>query len=228
MPKTKRISWKRASRFAKKYPTGRRKTFRRSKPKSKISNFHRFHRYGTTDTRVTTTNASETSFAEHFQFDQITAYTEFTSLFDTYRIDGVLLKFQLISNPDATYSTASGTALNTGNYYPKLWYCVDYDDANPLTLSAMKERGNVKCRVLRPNSFLNILIRPNILSLIYRTNLTSGYAPKPRCWIDAANVDVPHYAFKFIIESPFISTGIPNQFIVREERKFYFSVKGVI
>lgn len=206
---------------------GPRRGIRRSKRKTKVGmRAHKFSRYGANSTYTVTAGTSESDFGQHFTFDQINGYTEFTSLFDRYRIDCVVLKFQLITNPDAAYQPASTATANPGNYYPKLWWCFDRDDANPINLAAMKERGNAKCKVLRPNQMISIVIRPNILSLTYRTALTSGYVPKPRQFIDALNADVPHYGFKHIIEHPF-TTATANQYIVNMDRKFYFTMKDL-
>lgn len=199
----------------------------RSKRRTKVGmRAHKFSRYGASSTYAVTAGTAESDYGQHFTFDQINAYTEFTSLFDRYRIDCVVLKFQLITNPDAAYQPGSTATANPGNYYPKLWWCFDRDDANPINLAAMKERGNAKCKVLRPNQMISVVIRPNILSLTYRTALTSGYVPKPRQFIDALNADVPHYGFKHIIEHPFTS-ATANQYIVNMDRKFYFTMKDL-
>lgn len=229
MPKRVRnVSWSAAAKFARKNPTGRRKTksLRRSKRRrTKVGmRGHRFSRYGNSTTYSMVAGNTEADFGQHFTFDQITNYTEFSSLFDRYRIDCVVLKFQLLTNPDSDYAPANTTVANAANYYPKLWYCSDCDDANPITLSQMKERGNAKCRVLRPNQVLTVVVRPNILSLTYRTALASGYSPKYRAFLDATNTDVPHYAFKHIIDSTFAAAAA-NQFVVQLDRKFYFTMR---
>lgn len=203
----------------------RRKRLRFSKiPRPPMT--HSFSRYGNSTTYTMAIGNTEADFGQHFTFDQIINYAEFSSLFDRYRIDKVVLKFQLMSNPDANYAPANTAVLNATNYFPKLWYCTDTDDANAITLAQMKERGNCKCVILRPNKVITVAFSPNILSLTYRTALGSGYSPSPGIFVDATNTDVPYYAFKHVIDSTFAAVAA-NQFVVQLDRQFFFTMRDV-
>jgi len=203
-----------------KAPTLRRRGFQ-------IKGTHSFHRYATTSTNYVVPNlTTELDVGMHFTLDEIVNVAEFTALFDRYKITGILLKFQLINNPDAEFVPSSTTTLAATNYYPKLWYCFDPDDANPLTLTQIKERENVKCRVLKPNSTINFFVKPAVLLQTYRTALTTGYAPKFDTYIDCGQADLPHYGVKFVIDT---LAGVQNTngFGVRLEKKFFFTMKDV-
>jgi len=203
---------------------GRRPKIRRSKKAS--LNTHRFSRWTAATDYAVSTGTTERDVGMHFTFDEMINYNEFTNLFDRYRIDRVILKFQLLANPDSDHIINNTAAANSLNFYPKLWWIKDYDDGNADTIASLKERVGVKCRVLRPNSMISIAVKPSILSLTYRTALASGYAPRWNQWIDAVNTDVPHYGLKFCIDT----NGYTNAtygFTMRLEKKIYFTMKDV-
>ncbi len=55
------------------------------------------------------------------KFNDPVAHGEFNNLFETYRIDKIIMIFQLISNPDAYAVTKVATAGNPSNWFPKTW-----------------------------------------------------------------------------------------------------------
>lgn len=182
---------------------------------------HRFTRYGgSAKTIQTTTEYDDT---EVFTFNTIASYPEFSSLFDRYMITGVKVMFQLLTVPEDNYAIGSTSVANASNWYPKLWYCPDYDNDTAETVAMLKERIPTKCVILKPNKMVSVMVRPAILSQTYRTALTTGYSPAWNKWIDAANVDVPHYGLKYAIDLDGIGTA--TNFTVRIERKFYFTMK---
>ena len=111
--------------------TGRR--IRMSRGRIGSLNVHRYRRWAATDQRLSGTTGA--GFADTFMLNKLPNYTEFDTLYDRYMITTVVVKIQLISNPDASYFPANTTTLNADNYYPKLWYYPDYDDDTaPTTL----------------------------------------------------------------------------------------------
>lgn len=171
----------------------------------------------------------ETDYAQNFMFNQIKAYSEFSQLYDRYRITCVQLQVSMVNNPDA-FLLPNGPLnnQNVNNIYPKFWYVRDYDDNSPLSLDALRERAMVKCILLRPNKIFKINVRPAILAQTYRTLATTGYAPKWKQWIDMAQTDVPHYGIKyaFDFQNQSIDTLKPYKF--RIEFKYFFTCKNVL
>lgn len=223
MPKRARSSSKTARRPKRR---GMRRTgiVRRSKRNLNFRGKHNFTRY-TAAVQYQCALANEHDVGMHFAFDQMINYGEFTVLFDRYCINRVTLTFQLVNNPDAGTAMNLTTPLNSLNYYPKIWYVYDSDDANPLTLSQIKERESVKCRILRPNAVVKINVRPAVLLQTYRTALTTGYAPKWGQYIDCGQPEVPHYGLKFVIDM--IGNVPAANFYVRQEAKYHFTLKDV-
>lgn len=202
---------------------------RRSKYSKAISQ-HVYSRYATTPTDFDVSGI-EYDFAETFQFGNIKGYTEFNNLYDRYRITCVQLQITLITNPNATWvlNAAPTPGLANGtNWFPKFWYCRDYDDSVPINVAAMRERSNVKNFVLRPNKEYKINVRPAILNQTYRTELSTGYSPHWKQWIDMVDDNVPHYGLKWCIDTQGIDPSDTYPFKLRVERKYFFTCKDVL
>jgi len=223
----------------KKYSSRRQRRVKRG-----IMTSYRFHRWitgfatgnnGTGNTYdsgtsvITCTAANSTAaFTQWFQFDHIPNYTEFVNLFDSYMITGVMLQIKMIDSPDSInqVNTAPTANFNSNNFYPTIWYVADHDDTNSPTLAAIKEFEKVRHKVLRPNQELNIMLRPTVLQQVYRTSLTTGYSTAgKRQWLDLANVDIPHFGFKSVIDFEGVSPASTFKFKVNA--KYFFSCKSV-
>jgi hypothetical protein len=89
-------------------------------------------------------------------------------LFDQYKINKVVVTYQLVNNPDAN-NYLNDSSFNQSNFYPTVWSIVDYDDRADLNLSEMKERIGVRNRILKPNQRLAFVVRPKFLVQTYRT-----------------------------------------------------------
>lgn len=167
------------------------------------------------------------SFSLAFQLNDLPGLTDFTQLFDTYMLTGVMLQFKLIDNPDALYiSNSDPVANNRCNFFPTVWYVSDDDDNNTVTLPAIKEFERVKHRVLYPNRELNIMLRPKTMTQLYRSSTTTGYATGKRAqWLDMAQVDIPHYGFKCVFD--FEGLPLVQSFRIKVNAKYYFKCKNV-
>lgn len=164
-----------------------------------------------------------------FKFTDIIGYSEFTSLYDQFKITAVVVHLSLINDPSASIAPNNDPANqnNSANYYPKLWYVRDYDGGSGETLSSIKERQGVKYFVLRPNRSYKIVIRPMVAVQTYRTSTTTGYGPK-RMTLDLANgTDVPHYGLKTVFDTLGLNPVDAQPFKLRYEVKYYFTCKNV-
>jgi len=161
------------------------------------------------------------------KFDDMTAYGEFTNLFDNYRITKIQMTFQLINNPDATWPLNSGSSAgNSSNWFPKMWYVRDYDGGSTETISSMKERQGVKCAIMQPNKVFRVSFVPRVRTLIYKTATTEGYAPKT-IKLDMSDVTVPHYGLHVVWDTNGQDVSDTYPFKVSVETKFFFSCTGV-
>lgn len=194
-------------------------------------NMHRFTRWVATPV-VATTNATEYDGAFVWQFSDLALPSEFSSLYDRYKITHIQIRCQLENNPSSTWSLNSGAAgpNQSSNWYPKLWYCPDYDDSGAESLLSLKQRAKTKCITLQPNKQYTINLKPAILAQTYRTELTTGYSPQWGQWIDAGQTDVKHYGLKYCIDNLGLTPNTTNtdyQPKVRFEFKYWFTMKDV-
>lgn len=164
-----------------------------------------------------------------FSFGDINNIVEFTTLFDQYKLNCVVLTLKMINVPEQT-DAANLNIANFGNFYPTIWYAPDHDDNNYLTITQLKEYERVKHKVLRPNKEFSVALRPTTLQQVYNTSATTGYAcnfKKP--WLDMSQTGIPHYGIKFCIDLEGLTTGTaPAQgFQFKVQAKYYFSCKNV-
>lgn len=127
-------------------------------------------------------------------------YTEFTNLYDCYRILGVKVNFipRHIDTNTPTFAAGNGSAL--------LWYAVDTNDgAVPGTITSLAEYGTSKCRYMyKPFS---IFLSPKSVNPVYETGVTNAYEARSKRWIDTNDPDVPHYGIKIGIPASTAATG---------------------
>lgn len=154
----------------------------------------------------------------NFQLSQLPNYSEFTSLFDRYRISGVKLKIIPTCDNNATGTSATYNA-------PRLYYCWDYDDSDaPITANQMMERDNVKIK--QGLRVISTYSKPRAQMAIFNTGLSTAYGDAQRKqWIDMGNTSVPHYGFKCWFESDSASTLVNTYKIYAT---MYLQLKNII
>jgi len=183
--------------------------------------------YDGTDSIINLTASNKTAlFSLAFKLADIPNVSEFTALFDSYMLTGVMLQFKLIDNPGADFITGDPTTYNKLNFYPTIWYTSDHDDNNNVSLPAIKEFERVRHKVLRPNAELNIMLRPTTLQQLYRTSVTTAYANNyKRQWLDMAQTDTTHYGFKSVIDLEGLAPSA--SFRIKVNAKYFFKCKNV-
>lgn len=192
------------------------------------TNVHRFSRWvGTPQTLSCTASTYES--AGIFQLSDLPNVSEFTTLYDRYMLTHVQARVQLITNPNAvTYTnSAPGAAVTGTNWYPKFWWCPDYDDSSAESLEALKQRSKTKCIILQPNKQFTINIKPACLVKTYGSLLADGYDPKWRQWIDMSNTSVAHYGYKYVVDMNGYDPNDSYPFKVQIEYKYWFTCKDV-
>lgn len=132
------------------------------------------------------------------QLQYLPNFTEFTTLYDEYRIDMVEFTFYLKNVPGNS---------STVTEYPLLHYCIDNDDSGvPANLDEIRQHSNAKCVQLTEQKPIRIRYKPSVAQEIYRTAVTTAYASKSGIFVDAASNNVPHYGLKFGLDS-FLNPG---------------------
>lgn len=197
------------------------------KKKLTANTTYNYSRYATDPLDIDLTSTSA-GYGTEFALQNVKGYSDFQNLYDSFMITGVQMRIQLITNPNSTYPINGSTFLQNTNWYPKIWYVFDSDDSVALSLSQMRERQGVKCKILQPNKTLTMFVKPNVAVQTYRTSTTTGYAPK-RMYLDmATGYNVPHYGFKYVLDADGYTPLATNGFRIRVEYKYYLKFKGVL
>lgn len=238
MPVYKRKRSVSRSRPYKKRAFARRTMMRKARRIGRLStNMHKYVRYGISETFTNLSGGSWQTAIEQctvINFDQLAGSAELKDLYDRYKITYVQIKFHLVSNPDATLSIQDNgqdpqttPVYNSANWYPKLWYVVDYDDGNSITYSAIKQYAKAKMFVIKPDKQYKVGFKPAIRSLVYKTDTTTGTTAKFGQWIDTADPTVPHYGLKWVLDMEGLTSNIKAPYKIVVERRVWFLAKDV-
>jgi hypothetical protein len=121
----------------------------------------------------------ETDFGFRFTLDSLTSYSEFSNLFEEFRIIRV----------EAIYRTSNALIPLIG----KILTCIDYDDSAALPLSALQQYQTAQ--VNSPREDFTRVIKPRVSLEVYQ-GATSGYTSTPNIWLDSSNPSIAHFGFK--------------------------------
>lgn len=145
-----------------------------------------------------------------FKLSDLPNYTEFTSLFDEYKISCIVLKFTPLypTNLSATD-------------YGQIYTMIDKDDNATLSVVQAQQYQNIKVRGGLKGK--TIVIRPKIKGLIYNNSgVTTGQSSLINEWIDVAYPDVTHYCLKNVwTQTPVVTL------YQRVEATYYLKFKNV-
>lgn len=155
-----------------------------------------------------------------FKLSDLPNYSEFTELFDRYRINKVSVMF--IPQWTGVDANPMTTMLNNN---PEIWTMIDYNDATtPVSLDEFYEDNHSK--ITRGGTIHKRYFSPAIRSIAYHDDDDNfGYVSKWRQFIDTANPEVPHYALKYCL-APTASANTEPMF-VKVFTKFYFQCKDL-
>lgn len=142
-----------------------------------------------------------------FRLSDLIQATEFTRLFDSYRINAVKVTMAPLTN----------SALTANPSY-KLMTAIDLDDNATPTVNQMLQRSNVKIKTVtaggnNPQVFSTFL-RPRYLTQLYETGASTGYGQGSRKqWLDTLDPTIPHYGLKVAWDTdPVLAADILWQF----------------
>lgn len=133
-----------------------------------------------------------------FFLSQLPNYTEFTNLYDQYKISRIKVKFIYTANSQNVTTAAAITAL------PNLLTVIDNNDSAALSTSGdyCQYRSFKIRRLDKPCS---VYFKPQFDIAAYSGAFTS-YAQKTG-WIDSNSPNVKHYGLKFAVDPMFYGAG---------------------
>lgn len=164
--------------------------------------------------------------AMKFTMTDLPSYTDYTALFDQYRIDQVDIEI------DSLVNSAQSQATTTGNQeaMPSVTYVPDFDDANvPTTPGEINQYQRAKTWTFRGSGKpLKFSIKPRVSVPV---NSVGGGANMPGAespQLDIAHADVLHYGCKFWFNNltSYTTAGVitPNQTNLRIKCKYFLTL----
>lgn len=175
---------------------------------------------GTTDMQI-----SFSPGATDWRFGGVSVYTdtlpnnsEFTALFDQWRIKSVILR--------ADYSIHQWDNQGVSYSVPLVSYVTDYDDPGQLTLAAMQEYPQQRVHSFMEGGYTPLLLQfePVPLCDIAGSGLATGYAPSTVApFLRTAEVSIPHYGLKLALSGFGASANVVQgyfNFVVWYELEF--------
>lgn len=159
---------------------------------------HYFSRWAPfVDTNTLSTSASTQVASLFCSLADIPNYSEFTNLFDSYKIIGIQFTFRLMDNPDSNNYINSTLFTQGSNFYPKLWVVQDRDSQTSTTVAQIRERGHSRQYILKPDRFIKVFIKnPVELDAVYDGSSGSTYVPatpRDKHWLPTGQTGIRHY-----------------------------------
>jgi hypothetical protein len=133
------------------------------------------------------------------------AATEFSALYDQYRIDYVDCQFMFSNNQSSVNSP--GTVL------PIMYLAKDYDDSNVANYTDLQQYSTQKTWQLgqhRGDGIYHVKVKPNVDVTVYQSALLTGYARGKPMFIDTSSPAVPHYGIKIAYDPIFTPAASTN------------------
>lgn len=151
-----------------------------------------------------------------FQMSDLPSYTDFTNLYDRYRITGVKLQITYLDN---------NAAVNGLSVLPVLNYAIDYDDNSVVASeSAIQEKQDCKTKVLLANKPISIFIKnPRVQSAVLNNAGTFDAALLSKGYVNCSYPTTKHNGIKFWISS--IYSNASSQCAIRIVPTYYLSLK---
>jgi len=136
-------------------------------------------------------NTGDTVFAYNFVLTDVPNYSDYTNLFDQYRLLQVIMTFTPYINSVANGSTVSPGIIGT-------W--VDYNDSN---LPSNLQQGQQYESYQRNGSYepFTRVVNPQSSVALYGGATVNSYGTRYAQWIDSASSGVQHYGLKLCIHN---------------------------
>lgn len=190
-------------------------------PKSVSGMVHQFAQTVVSTAAITSTITTPLEVNFVFLLSALPQAAQFTSLFDTYRIDRIELSLQPRSQ--VNYSSATTQA-----WTASLYTAIDYDDTGSLgsgatLLSNIQQFENVVVQnSVNPRK---ITMTPKVAASVYQNSIsTFAYSqPKSGVWLDCAYPSVVHYGVRTVLGP----TGANGDIVIDAVIRYIVSFKNV-
>jgi len=144
----------------------------------------------------------------NFALKALPNYTDFTNLFEQFRIDEVKVTFEPTANVNVVVDPAVVGEQQRNYRMLQLGFCADYS-GQPLTITD-KENTWLECEGYEQHMFdkpISVTLKPKALTLT-DAGLTSAYASQAGLWLDCATSnDTPHYGLRWRLYDALFDDG---------------------
>ncbi len=143
-------------------------------------------------------DSAGTTGATAFTLDTLPSYTDFTSLFDQYRIVEIRASF----NPVVSPFGASTTAVDL----PMLYTAIDRDDATaPANVDTLRQFNT--CQATSYKEFQQRTLSPRFAKAAYSGAFTSYSSSNQGDWVDSNSPSVQYYGLKWALSPVTVVSG---------------------
>lgn len=158
-----------------------------------------------------------------FRLDYLPNYTEFTSLYDQYKINMVVGKIGFSkTGPTGGVELEPATAC-----IPNFHWAIDYNDGTaPVNVSELVQYDSHRVASMVGDRKTTVIVRPCFLRQNYATLIATGYSPV-RGWINCSDPTVTHYGIKIITDGS-LGGGIGEEIlgVMTVDWTYYISCKN--
>lgn len=173
-------------------------------------------------------NGAWTAINFGFALSNLVNYTEFTSLFNQYRINAVkVMVMPHFDGNDMSNINADGTSGVGRPANPILWTCSEDDGTTTVVnLNAVMQNNRARL-VKRPNLPFSVYFKPKFQTSV--ANIGSIVSAHPmRGWIDTQNFGVQHYGISLAGYIPAASSISTPPLTYKIFVKYYMAFKEAI
>lgn len=143
----------------------------------------------------------------NFRLDQLPNSSEFTNLFEQFKITSIKLRFQPSFN-DSTAGAAAASRLSVFHL------AKDHDDIGfPTSVDQLYQYDSY--RQFRCDRPWTIVLRPKVLPLVYGTALVNSYGVSANTWVSCDNPATPHYGIKYAMDLGAVNSAITVKVFAR-------------
>lgn len=149
---------------------------------------------------IVTSVTSDTFTNQFFALSSVPNYTEFTNLYDQYKINAV--KVTLIPRGNTAEITASsGASTVFQGQSVGVFSVIDYDDTAVLAnINEACQYQNMKMTRATQQHSRYLKPRFNLLSVTNQGTGATGASQNTRGWLDCDYINVPHYGVKWALQ----------------------------
>lgn len=166
-------------------------------------------------------NLYDVPFAMQFKQSDVTNATEFTQLFEYYRIRNVMIKMGF--NGTSTYLG--------GSPVPTVEYITDHNDATLILPENLEQKMGIKSKTFGARNAVWLGVNPKVPAALASGQETPAIvAPvdtRRSPWISSQFPNIQHYGIKGVIRNCYLPPSVSNSFVIRVECIYDVEYKGV-